>query len=569
MIVAEIGTSLPAARPPKAGCDLPVRKSTKGRWRAIVLILVHVLALAHILHWHSSGTSLSPLEPSEAHEFFTLGVVNAGFLLLAALVLSTLIFGRWFCGWACHVVALQDACAWLLGKLGIRPKPIRSRLLVFVPFFAALDIFLLPRILRSLDGQAWPSLSWHTTTDDLWATFPGLWMAVLTFVVDGFLVVYLMGAKGFCTYGCPYGALFTVADRAAKGRIRVTDACEGCGHCTVTCTSNVDVRQEVARFGMVVDTGCMKCLDCVSVCPKDALYFGFGGTPEKAKGKAKRPRRVYDFTWPEEIVMALVFVAGVFAFRNLYGGVPFLLAVGLGVIAALAAIVGWRLVTRADLVFQNHILKSKGRMHGAGFAALVIVPLTLGFTAHSGFIQYNARQGDRLLRRTSQIERHSPEWSAAVSSAITHLARVDRWGLGDNAELHNKLGQLHIADDEHLQAERHLRWAISLDDSIITARMRLAEVLIVADRYPEAIDILKEIFEREPLHNDAGRRLAIIIDRAPDLVEPRLVLIDLLIRMGDFEGAENGLRPLLDASPDDAAVRARLNALEAARGENP
>ena len=27
---------------------------------------------------------------------------------------------------------------------------------------------------------------------------------------------------------------------------------------------------------MVVDPGCMKCMDCVSVCPNDALYFGFG-----------------------------------------------------------------------------------------------------------------------------------------------------------------------------------------------------------------------------------------------------------------------------------------------------
>jgi tetratricopeptide (TPR) repeat protein len=38
----------------------------------------------------------------------------------------------------------------------------------------------------------------------------------------------------------------------------------------------VKVHQEVRDHGMVVDPGCMKCLDCISVCPNDALYFGFG-----------------------------------------------------------------------------------------------------------------------------------------------------------------------------------------------------------------------------------------------------------------------------------------------------
>ena len=59
-------------------------------------------------------------------------------------------------------------------------------------------------------------------------------------------------------------------------RIRVTDACAGCGHCTAVCTSNVRVHEEVRDYGMVVDSGCMKCLDCVSVCPNDALYYGAG-----------------------------------------------------------------------------------------------------------------------------------------------------------------------------------------------------------------------------------------------------------------------------------------------------
>jgi tetratricopeptide (TPR) repeat protein len=42
------------------------------------------------------------------------------------------------------------------------------------------------------------------------------------------------------------------------------------------CSSNVQVHREVRDYKMVVDAGCMKCLDCVSVCPTNALYVGFG-----------------------------------------------------------------------------------------------------------------------------------------------------------------------------------------------------------------------------------------------------------------------------------------------------
>ena len=47
---------------------------------------------------------------------------------------------------------------------------------------------------------------------------------------------------------------------------------------------------------MVVDPGCMKCMDCISVCPNDALYFGFG-KPTIAVSKSK--------AIPEELLVDL------------------------------------------------------------------------------------------------------------------------------------------------------------------------------------------------------------------------------------------------------------------------
>ena len=86
-----------------------------------MLVLVHLAIAAHIGIWLASGKAetLSPIEPSEAERFARESVINTGFVFFALTILSTLILGRWFCGWACHLVALQDACRWLMLKVGI------------------------------------------------------------------------------------------------------------------------------------------------------------------------------------------------------------------------------------------------------------------------------------------------------------------------------------------------------------------------------------------------------------------------------------------------------------------
>jgi NAD-dependent dihydropyrimidine dehydrogenase PreA subunit len=301
----------------------PVAASKVSRKRGFVLVAIHLAILVHVAQWKITGTTVTPVEPSEAMQTLELGYVNAGFVLFLAALAATAVFGRFFCGWACHVVAYQDACGWLMGKLGVRPRPFRSRLLAYVPLIAGLYMFVWPTLKRHVNMAAatpeplrrlldWPKADfWFEAyrkpefraaffTDDFWATFPDFWMATLTVLVCGPLIVWFLGNKGFCTYGCPYGGLFGVADRLAPARIRVTDACEGCGHCTAVCTSNVRVHEEVKLYKAVVDPQCMKCLDCVSVCPKDALYVGFGAPALLTRAAPKKPVRSYDLGFRAE-----------------------------------------------------------------------------------------------------------------------------------------------------------------------------------------------------------------------------------------------------------------------------
>lgn len=302
-----------------------IRPSKVGKWRALALILVQVLIVAHVVHWKLKGETLSPLEPSESMQFTSEGVVNAGAILFALAILSTLVLGRWFCGWGCHILALQDFCRWLLGRVGIRPRLVNLGLLWSVPWLAFAYMFLLPVVARLVEGREFSFGGVQVYTADFWKTFPSLTVALLTFALCGFAIVYFLGSKGFCNFACPYGAIFGVADQLSPMRIRVTDACEGCGHCTAVCTSNVKVHQEVRDWKMVVDPGCMKCLDCVSVCPNGALHVGFGVPAIAARWRGDPAKRAAgaagDRAWARWALLALFIVASFCVFTSFNGEV--------------------------------------------------------------------------------------------------------------------------------------------------------------------------------------------------------------------------------------------------------
>ncbi len=428
-----------------------IRKSKTSRWRAGALLLLNLLMIAHIIQWRMMGTTISPIEPSETMATLQEGAINAGFIFFALAILATLIAGRFVCGWGCHIMALQDFCAWLLKKLGLVPKPFRSRLLVFVPLLAALYMFVWPTVSRSISSPEGtpliPEFSNHLVTTNFWQTFPPIAVAIPFLFICGFMTVYFLGSKGFCTYACPYGGFFALADRVAPGKIRVTDACNQCGHCTATCTSNVLVHAEVKQYGMVVDPGCMKCMDCVSVCPNDALYFGFG---KPALAVPKSIKKNYSLTWPEEIVGVLVFLASFLAIRGVYGLIPFLMALGWATVTTFLTLKALRLLRSKELSFYRFNLKSLGRIQKAGWVFLVLAVLWIGLNAHSGWVRYHEYTGngaflklqipDELaLAQTNPDSWLSPVDRESIGAGKKHLRGAADFGLFANGEVLAKL----------------------------------------------------------------------------------------------------------------------------------
>jgi polyferredoxin/tetratricopeptide (TPR) repeat protein len=446
-----------------------VRHSRTSIWRAGALLALTLLMVAHFIQWRMSGQTVSPIEPSETMYTLQNGAVNAGFIFFTLAILATLIFGRFVCGWGCHIVALQDLSAWLLKKFGLTPRPFRSRLLVFVPLIVALYMFVWPTVSRFLAAQPeqplFPQFTNHLVTSNFWDTFPPLLVAIPFLFICGFMTVYFLGSKGFCTYACPYGGFFGVADKFAPGKIRVTDACNQCGHCTAVCTSNVIVHAEVKQYGMVVDPGCMKCMDCVSVCPNDALYFGFG---KPAIGVQKTITKNYSLTWPEEFFGAAVFFFSFLAVWDVYQLVPMFMALGIATVTTFLALRTLRLFRAQDLSFYRFLLKTSGKLQTAGWIFLGFSILWIGLNIHSGWVRYHERAGtiayqavkipDELaLARTTDIGR----WLGAaerekISEGRRHYRDAADLGLFTNTEALPKLAWLEYLSGNTEEAVRML-----------------------------------------------------------------------------------------------------------------
>ena len=570
----------------------------------IVLVAIHVAIALHVAHWAATGSTLTPLEPSESIEFTAKGVLNAGAIFFGLAILSTALFGRFFCGWACHLVAVQDACRWLLEKLGLRPRAVNLGPLGLVPLVVFVYMFLAPLLPRIEQGLGLGIAHSEFTTEGFWDTFPGFEMALLTFLVGGFLMVWFLGAKGFCTYACPYGAVFGIADQLAPVRIRVTDACEGCGHCTAVCTSNVRVHQEVRDWKAIVDPGCMKCLDCVSVCPKDALYVGFGAPaltarraqPAKqlAAGFAQRLPRlalVAAFLWStfavllsrqgtlegrwatelaglslvlalvfpgkserhggptvlEELLLALAFLAALFGLRGYQllpwqeERVPLLLALGLAVLFALAVHISQRMLRRSEVALQAWELMRGGKVTAAGRTFALVALAFTGLVAVAARAQVSET-------REQRVEREAREERAAAERALAatlEQARSD-YDRGVRAARAGRLEEASVAFEA----------ALASDPDFREARENLAGMYCGMGRYQQGIFHYREALARHPEDADTHALLGQACAQQGDLASAETAWQAAIRLAPAHPGAREGLAILCEERGDMAGARA-------------
>ncbi len=221
-------------------------------------------------------------------------VLAAGLVSLVVLA-STLVFGRFFCGFACPLGTVIDVSDSLLHR---KPKPadstrrIKYALLLFLVVAALLGVSLaglldpLAILGRSLALGFYPVASYLAglATSVRPAVFAETFVALVVFVT--ILLLGLVAPRFWCRNLCPLGGLLGLGSKVSLFKFSFTDECRQCGLCAEVCpTGAIGRRTESDTRGqdaecrtdegrIEIDSGeCIGCLACLYRCPHRAVSY--------------------------------------------------------------------------------------------------------------------------------------------------------------------------------------------------------------------------------------------------------------------------------------------------------
>jgi len=413
------------------------------RLRVTCLIFVHILILFHIYYFGSD--TIGSIDFQEFfHSFLKLGIINAGVILVFLAFLTTLIFGRFFCGWACHFGAIQEFSYYILKKLQINTITINSRLVTLLPFLILINYYVLPNTYHFLSQPA-PSIQLSLNEPEIWKFLPGFTIGLLTFFIDGFLIVYFLGKKGFCRFLCPWGAFLKIPNSLAFFKVRKTGDCTECHVCTDECPVGIDVSYEINNYNKVTNTNCTSCLNCTTGCPSNALSYSFEN-PIKENINFKNYLFNPDMYIHKNIInnfksirsKDLLFLITTLILSlcidGLYG-IGHFLAYGSGITISYF------------LIFS--IQKQSTNMK------IFLISFVILISATHSLIKFSIWRGDKIYTNIfSENFTYNDKYKKSLE-AITHLERATKLYIKRNSKRHIKIAQLYLLNGNVPKALNH------------------------------------------------------------------------------------------------------------------
>ena len=298
-------------------------------WRLIALTVLNLLILLHVWAWFMWG--FRAFGHSDPREFFVMlgtGAVGIGAVIMIVATIGTVLGGRIFCGWACHMGAWREFALWTQAKLKIKRQILHSRLTYVLPVMLAVGWMLHYGVPTTWQESGFPTeFYWDASDVTPFADtsspdrvhIPGVFAALFVLV---FMVQFFVGSKGVCRYLCPFAPFFRAADKIAIFRLRaVNNSCDGCNECNRVCLMGIDVVGELKEHGQVNDSQCVKCFTCVDACHTKTIGYTAKSVDSLGieRTAPKRPwlKRLQPFALDLVLAAAIVAVFWLVPFENL------------------------------------------------------------------------------------------------------------------------------------------------------------------------------------------------------------------------------------------------------------
>lgn len=177
-------------------------------------------------------------------------------IVMVAGLIGSMVWGRYLCGNLCPRGSFLDR---VMARIGVRrhiPDVLRAMSFRWGVLIVLMGFMLYRGLQHPADPAHWGSVFWT--------------MCVVTTAVAVVGAVFLH-PRAWCAF-CPMGTMQN-AIGGGKGRLRINASiCKGCRLCERSCTFDVAILAHREQ-GVVASRDCLKCSECIVVCPTKALYW--------------------------------------------------------------------------------------------------------------------------------------------------------------------------------------------------------------------------------------------------------------------------------------------------------
>lgn len=244
-------------------------------------------------------------------------------LILGVIIVVTIVFGRFFCGWICPFGLYMDLITLLRTSLKIRYWNLSEKVnnaLNILRYASVAAILALPFFVDPLNPQVWQSFMLFQDQfkplivfflgplEPLIIPWPGIiafngyslsypyvreiiafsnspfFISLNVFLFITFTIAGSFMVRRFWCRFCPTGVSIAIVNRFAHFKWapilklnKVEEKCTKCGICKRVCTAQVmEVYEE--KGGNVTSSKCLLCFRCVEMCPYEScLKIDFAG----------------------------------------------------------------------------------------------------------------------------------------------------------------------------------------------------------------------------------------------------------------------------------------------------
>lgn len=253
-----------------------IKQSIRRTSQFLVLTLTLYLAFTHQRYGIEKAAAIDAYCPFGAIENFLTFIFTGEFLkriywsniVLAVLViLTTLAFGRVFCGFFCPLGALQEWTRSLGRKIGFKKNvELPAKIDKYARYIKYLVLILIMYLSYHFGDLVFRHYAPFNALAHLGAEFDekplGYSLLILT------LAFALFSKNWWCRYFCPLGAFLALIRKISPFEIgRNIKTCISCGKCDRVCPANLPV----SKKDQTTSVDCISCLSCVETCPKNSL----------------------------------------------------------------------------------------------------------------------------------------------------------------------------------------------------------------------------------------------------------------------------------------------------------